>query len=300
MHPTRCAICNRENDATERWPATFNPEAFSARVFSARRLPDRVHYRIVTCDFCGLVRSDPVASEELLAALYASSRFDYGEEVESIQATYGRALRDLEARSTRREALLEIGCGNGFFLQQARLQGWKRVRGVEPSADALAKAPPELDGAIVRDVMRAGLFAAKSFDAVCLFQVLDHISNPVELLDECFDVVRPGGHILALNHNVSAWSARILGERSPIVDIEHTYLYSPATMLDIVAKAGFTDARVRSVRNTYSLAYLARLAPLPAGVKARAMSLLRLNAIGRMRLTVPLGNLCLIARRPER
>ncbi len=298
MCATRCAICGREGDATERWPATFDPEAFSARVFSARRLPDRVHYRMVRCNTCGLVRSDPVASEELLATLYASSSFDYGQEVESIQATYGRALGWLQERSPRREALLEIGCGNGFFLQQARRQGWEQVRGVEPSADAVAKAPPELDDAIVQDVMRGGLFAPESFDAVCLFQVLDHISSPVELLEECRAVLRPGGHVLALNHNVAAWSARVLGERSPIVDIEHTYLYSPATMRSIFAKAGFVEPRVRSVRNTYSLAYLTQLVPLPAGLKSRLLPTLRASPAGRLRVTVPLGNLCLIARKP--
>jgi SAM-dependent methyltransferase len=300
LRATRCAICECEGGATERWRATFDPEAFSPRVFSARRLPDRVHYRMVTCDTCGLVRSDPVASDELLATLYASSNFDYGEEVASIQATYGRALDWLSARSPRREALLEIGCGNGFFLSQARRQGWKEVRGVEPSADAVGKAPPELGGAIVQDVMRSGLFAPESFDAVCLFQVLDHIANPVDLLEECLAVLKPGGHILALNHNVRSWSARILGERSPIVDIEHTYLYSPATMERILLKAGFVEPLVRSVRNTYSLAYLLRLVPLPAGIKSSFLPALRASPAGRIRMTVPLGNLCLIARKPDR
>jgi SAM-dependent methyltransferase len=299
MRATRCAICDCEDDAAERWPATFNPEAFSARVFSARRMPDRVHYRMVTCRTCGLVRSDPVAGEDLLAKLYASSSFDYGQEVESIRETYGRALGWLEASSPRRDALLEIGCGNGFFLQQALRRRWRTVRGVEPSADAVAKAPRELDGAIVQDVMHGGLFAPESFDAVCLFQVLDHISDPVGLLEECLSVLRPGGQILAFNHNVSAWSARILGERSPIVDIEHTYLYSPATMRSVFAKAGFTDSLVRSMRNTYSLAYLAQLAPLPAPIKSRLLPPLRAGPASRMRVTVPLGNLCLIARRPD-
>ncbi len=299
MCATRCAICEREGDAAERWPATFDPEAFSARVFSARRLPDRVHYRMVTCHTCGLVRSDPVAGEELLAELYASSSFDYGQEVESLQATYGRALGWLQARSPRQEALLEIGCGNGFFMQQARRQGWREVRGVEPSADAVAKASPELDGAIVQDMMRSGLFAPESFDAVCLFQLLDHIADPFALLEECIAVLRPGGHILALNHNVRAWSARLLGERSPIVDIEHTYLYSPATMRSLFAKVGFRDPQVRSVRNTYSVAYLMQLVPLPAGLKSRLLPGLRSGPMGRIRVTVPLGNLCLIARKPD-
>jgi SAM-dependent methyltransferase len=299
MCATRCAICDHEGDATELWPSTLDPSAFSARVFSARRLPDRVHYRMVACNTCGLVRSDPVASEELLATLYASSSFDYGQEVGSIQATYGRALGWMEARSPRRGSLLEIGCGNGFFLEQARRQGWKEVRGVEPSMDAVANAPRELGGVIVQDVMRRGLFDEESFDAVCLFQVLDHISHPVELLEECLAVLRPGGQILALNHNVRAWSARMLGERSPIVDIEHTYLYSPETMRSIFAKAGFVGPRVRSVRNTYSLAYLTQLLPLPDGLKSRLLPAVRVGRAGRVRVTVPLGNLCLVARKPD-
>lgn len=298
LHPTSCAICGREGNAAELWPATFDPLAFNARVFSARRLPDRVHYRMVRCDTCGLVRSDPVADEALLADLYKGSTFEYGEEVAAIQATYARALGWLEARSQRCEALLEIGCGNGFFLQQALIQGWQEVRGVEPSADAVAKAPPAVRGLIAQDIMHPGLFRGESFDAVCLFQVLDHISNPTELLEECLRVLRPGGHILALNHNVSAWSARLLGERSPIVDIEHTYLYSPETMRAIFASVGFADPRVNTVRNTYSLTYLAQLLPLPSGAKAWLVPRLRAGRIGGIQVTVPLGNLCLIARKP--
>jgi SAM-dependent methyltransferase len=298
LQPTRCAICDNEGNAAELWPATFDPKAFNARIFSARRLPDRVHYRMVRCNTCGLVRSDPVADEVLLADLYKVSTFEYGEEVAALQATYGRALGWLEARSQRCEALLEIGCGNGFFLQQALRQGWQEVRGVEPSADAVAKAPPAVHGMIEQDVMRRGLFTPESFDAVCLFQVLDHISNPIELLEECIRVLRPGGHILALNHNVSAWSARLLGERSPIVDIEHTYLYSPATMRTLFAKVGFRAAQVHTVRNTYSLAYLAQLVPLPASVKSWSLPRLRASRLGGIQVTVPLGNLCLIAAKP--
>ncbi len=298
LRPTRCAICGQADNAVELWPATFDPRAFNARVFSARRLPDRVHYRIVRCNKCGLVRSDPVADAALLADLYKVSTFEYGDEVAAIQATYGRALGWLEDRSPRRESLLEIGCGNGFFLEQALRQGWSEVHGVEPSADAVAKAPTAVHGMIEQDVMRPGLFAPSSFDAVCLFQVLDHIPNPVDLLAECLLVLRPGGHILALNHNVSAWSARVLRERSPIVDIEHTYLYSPATMRNLFAKVGFDAARVHTVRNTYSLAYLAQLVPLPAGVKSWLLPRLRSGGVGGIEVTVPLGNLCLIAHKP--
>ena len=48
--------------------------------------------------------------------------------------------------------------------------------------------------------------------------------------------------ILCLNHNVESVSAHIMGERSPIIDIEHTYLYGPTTMRRIFQAGGFRYA----------------------------------------------------------
>ena len=110
--------------------------------------------------------------------------------------------------------------------------------------------------------------------------------------------LRPGGMVLSINHNTSAVSARLLGERSPIVDIEHTYLYNPTTMSRIFSAHGFQIRDTGSVWNQYSLRYLVRLLPLPLGPKQAALAWLQRHAIGRLRLSVPLGNLFLVAQKP--
>jgi SAM-dependent methyltransferase len=294
--PTRCAICDGSSASRELYPASLDLSAFTPEVFSARRLPDRVHYRLVKCSTCGLVRSDPVLEAEAMAMLYRSSTFDYGEELAGLRITYGAAIDELALRRPERRGLLDIGCGNGFVLGLARERGWGEVRGVEPSHDGIEKAPEDLRDAIVCDIMRPGLFAAESFDAVTLFQVLDHIPDPVALLEECRRVLRPGGVVLALNHNVAAVSARLLGRRSPIVDVEHTYLYSPETMRRLFTKAGFEVETVGPVRNTYSLAYLVHLAPIPRALKSAFVPRLRRTRLGTRQVTVPLGNLRLLGR----
>jgi SAM-dependent methyltransferase len=298
LRHTRCAICGTEGNATELYPANFDLQALNPAVFSARRLPDRVHYRVVRCKSCGLVRSDPMADPALLAQLYHESAFTYGDEVADLKRTYGRYLAGLDKLGARKDALLEVGCGNGFFLQQALAQGYRSVRGVEPSRAAVSQAAPEVRDVILCDLMRPGLFPPAAFDVVCLFQVFDHVPDPGALLDACFSVLRPGGLVLCLNHNVDAVSARLLGERSPIVDIEHSYLYSPATMTRIFEAHGFGIRRAGSVRNRYSLRYLVRLLPLPAGPKQAALGWLERHAIGRLRLSVPLGNLYVAAQKP--
>ncbi|MDQ3814625.1 MAG: class I SAM-dependent methyltransferase, partial [Armatimonadota bacterium] len=249
FHATRCAICGTEDNARELYPANFDLTAFNPAIFSARRLPDRIHYRMVQCNTCGLVRSDPVADSAILRELYTQSTFDYGEEVTSLQRTYGRYLAKLDRYGVHKGALLEIGCGNGFFLEEALRRGYKVVHGVEPSTEAVAKAAPSVRPHIVCDIMRPGLFEPEQFDVVCLFQVFDHIPDPDALLDECLHVLKPGGLLLCLNHNVASISARLLKERSPIIDLEHTYLYSPTTITRLVTAHGFETKHVGAVFN---------------------------------------------------
>jgi len=296
---TQCAICGDGQDQIL-YPANFDARDLTPGIFSARRMPDRTHFRIVRCERCGLVRSDPVADPTTLAQLYAASTFDYGQEVVNLRHTYGRYLS--LAKDVRPDAhdLLEVGCGNGFFLEEALAQGFTRVAGVEPSSAAIDAANPRVAASIVCDIMRPGLFEPESFDIVCLFQVFDHIPDPGSLLDECHRVLRPGGLVLCLNHDVEALSARLLRERSPIIDIEHTYLYDQRTLGTIFDRHGFRGVRSGAVTNTYSPAYLAHLLPLPRPAKRALIRLLGSNPLRRVRVSVRLGNLYLIATKPGR
>lgn len=298
LYPTRCAICGTEGNATELYPANFDLGHFKPEIFSARRLPDRIHYRMVKCNTCGLVRSDPVADAATLGELYRQSTFDYGAEVSSLRRTYGNYLDRLDTFVARKGALLEIGCGNGFFLEEARARGYADVRGVEPGSSVVAQAAPGIRERIVCDMMRPGLFEPGTFDVVCLFQVFDHISDPAALLDECTRVLKSGGHILILNHNIESFSARLLGERSPIIDIEHTYLYSRVTLSNLTAKAGLVIRHTGPVFNHYPMQYIMRLVPFPASIKRALLWLLRRSGLGRIPLSVPLGNLFLLAQKP--
>ncbi len=297
LHPTRCPICRTVDGARQLYPANFDPQALNPEVFSARRLPDRIHFRLVRCLGCGLVRSDPIADTELLSELYARSDFTYQSHTQDLRRTYGRYLDDLAGHGAVKGTLLEIGCGNGFFLDEALSRGYREVHGVEPSAAAIEHADARIRPHIIRDIMRPGLFPAETFDVICLFQVFDHIPDPGALLAECFALLKPAGLMLFINHNVGAVSARLLGRLSPIVDIEHTYLYSSDTMTRLCRLHGFTIAAAGTAFNTYSLSYLARLLPLPAVGKKPLLAALDNTPFGRIRLTVPLGNLRLVARK---
>jgi SAM-dependent methyltransferase len=299
LHPTTCAYCGTLGNATEIYPANFDDQAFSPGVFSARRLPDRVHYRLVRCKTCGLLRSDPIAAPELLNHLYAQSDENYAPELSNIRLSYGRYLSQLDRFGAQKGRLLEIGCGSGFFLEEAQLHGYADVRGLEPGAAAVARATPNLRDKIRCDILRPGLFPQDTLDVICMFQVFDHLPDPNASLQECFKLLKAGGHVLALNHDAGSLSARLLGEGSPIIDIEHTYLYDRRTMAAIFRKHGFEVLAAGGAVNHYSLQYLSQLMPLPAAVKVGILAALRKTKMGRLGLTVALGNLFLIARKPS-
>ena len=294
---TTCAICSTADNASVLYKANFDFEAFHPAVFSARRIPDMVHYQIVRCNTCGLVRSDPVVDAQALKSLYQHSSFTYSQDTPNLARTYGRYLRKTERHQISKQHLLEIGCGNGFFLEEAQSQGFREVTGVEPGQDAVEQANPAIRSKIICEMLRPGLFPPETFSVISMFQTFDHISEPNELLAECIRLLKPGGIMLCLNHNVEAISSRILKEKSPIIDIEHTYLYSPRTMKQLFEQHGLHTLEVGPAWNIIRLYSLFRLFPMPRDFKGRFLDFLSRSRLGEIRLTIPLGNLYIIAQK---
>lgn len=297
--PSPCAICGSHTPADILYPSNFDAAHLNADIFSARRLPDRIHYQMVRCQVCGLVRSDPIARPELIEKLYQASRFTYTSEVESLKLTYGRYLKSLDGYGADHTSLLDVGCGNGFFLETARESGYVDLWGVEPSADAVAQAPAWLNGKIKQDSFRAGLFPENQFSVICFFQVFDHFPDPAGVLEEAYHILAPGGLVLAINHDIQALQARLLGSRSPIVDIEHTYLYSKATQSRIFREHGFEILASFDVVNRYPLHYWLQLFPIPAGLKRFSIGVSKAIRLGYLPLSLRVGNQGLIARKTQ-
>jgi SAM-dependent methyltransferase len=295
LRATRCMICDTRDSDREVYAMNFRPEDLNPDVFSARRLPDRLHYRMVRCERCGLLRSDPILTDEELERLYAGSHFTYAAEADFTGATYLHYLRDALPFVRTRGRIMEIGCGSGFFLDRALDEGFAEAWGVEPSVAAVEAASPR-----VRDRIRIGLydhttFAAEQFDCICAFQILDHAPDPAAMLRACHEHLRPGGVALFINHDAGALSARLLGELSPIVDVEHTVLFDQGTMRRLFERCGFRVERVFAVKNTYPLQYWAKMAPLPGGLKSAAQTALSASGLGRIPITLKAGNLGAIA-----
>ena len=294
---TRCAICETDTHDTVLYPANFDLDSFSYEIFSARRSPDRRHYQIVRCQKCGLVRSNPVVDEDALGQLYAGSHFTYDQESRYAVETYGFYFKKFLKYIPKNDdiKLLEIGCGNGFFLEKVKSLGIPNVFGIEPSREAVEKAG-DVKKNIHVGMFEMGIYPFNYFDMLCCFQVFDHISAPNAFLKNCWDCLRDGGLDLFINHDVGSLPARILKARCPIIDIEHTYLYDKSTMPQIFKKNQFEILDVFSVANRYPIAYWMKLAPLPKVFKNNFIANLQRSRLGRIPISLSLGNMGILAR----
>lgn len=210
-------------------------------------------YRVVRCQACGLVYVDPAPDAADLSRHYSS---DYYAEWVSSQADKRRRMwvRRLEAiaRVTPIGRLLDVGCGDGVFLNLAMESGWT-VEGTEVSAWAAEHATRNIGRSVFcGEIWDAG-FPARRFDAVTLWHVLEHASAPLRVLEEVRRVLKPAGRLVVAVPNVDDHVMqavyRVVKCRKPhlfsVADKElHLYHFSVASLKRLLDKAGFACIEV--------------------------------------------------------
>ncbi len=294
---TKCPICNTFGNSNVVYPSTVNSTSFNVEIFSARRLPDRQHYQWVRCKTCGVLRSDPVAQIDL-KDLYEKSSFDYSTEVSGLKKTYWRIVKKVIGKKSDYHSIFEIGGGNGFFLEAAKDFGFTKIAGIEPSIEAISKARDDIKPHLINSMMNDSSLPKNAFDVGVMFHTLDHLQDPVKTLKDSLEILKPGGVFIVAIHNERSWSARLLQERSPIIDVEHTHLYSLKTGKQVFEKAGFVNVSAGSYSNQYSLAYIFHLIPVSRILKKLLLESWIGSILSKVKVIFPLGNIWVSGIKP--
>lgn len=266
-------------------------------MFSARRKPDKVHYQIVKCQNCGLVFSSPIFPPSKITKLYQESTCNYADQIPYLTKTYLKLFDEATSKLPKDPTVLEIGCGNGFFLEILRKRGISKVFGVEPSEIMASQAPPKIRKNLVVDIFRRDQFPKNYFDLICSFHTLDHVIDPNEFVSETFVLLKRDGIVLIVVHDTQGLSVRLFGEKSPIFDIEHIYLFNKKTLQQLFLKHGFEVLEVSSLINTYPLSYWWEMTPFSSVLKNLINPILEKSHLGNIPLPLPAGNICLIAKK---
>jgi SAM-dependent methyltransferase len=293
-----CALCGQKQQVKTLYPATFKERDISDKTYSARRLPDKIHYRILKCKRCGLVFSSPIFTPEQLSKFYRTSLCNYDDQIPYLIKTYFGLVKQLKSELPKNPKVLEVGCGDGFFLKALVDKGFtNNVFGVEPSSKMVAQANPALQRKIKIDVFKKTLFPKNTFDLVLCFHTFDHMFDPNEFVQGAYAMLRKGGYIVVVVHDTQGLSVKLFGEKSAIFDIEHIYLFNKKTLREIFAREGFKVKSVFSLVNSYPLDYWVQMSGFPKFIKNSAKSVLNLLKISKKEVAIPAGNIALIAKK---
>lgn len=294
-----CPVCGAGTDQGRLFlEARLDPDRLTGHSFASRKQPEFMSYRLLRCGMCATVYAAAAPPADSLARVYAVAEYDSGEEAELAADTYAAALAPVIAALPVRGAALDIGAGTGVLLDRLLQAGFATATGVEPSHAAIAAAPPGLRPLIRPGVFREADFAPMSLDLICCCQTLEHVSDPRGLAAACARLLRPGGVLALVTHDYRAPVNRLLGRRSPIIDIEHLQLFCPDSLHHLLAQAGLRPQPLTRLRNRYHVRYWFRLTPLPAGVKQALGPLLDKSGLGHARLSLDVGNVLAIGRKP--
>jgi SAM-dependent methyltransferase len=290
MASRACPVCGSEA-ATVFAEQRIDPAALDGFAFASRKQPEYMHYRLVACPVCDLIYASPAPGPETLAGAYVTAAYDSSEESRWAARTYRGLLRPVLASlgETGLGSALDIGAGDGAFLEELLAAGFCHVEGVEPS-----DAPRRSARASIRPLIHEGLFSpevfeGRRFDLITCLQTIEHVHEPLALCRDAWSLLEEGGALFIVCHNRRAASARLLGRHSPIFDVEHLQLFSPRSLRQLLSESGFTNVSVRPVLNSYPIRYWARLAPIPTGMKAKTLEALD-GRPGSLRLMLPAGN----------
>lgn len=289
-----CPVCGSDSQYRVFEEAAFDASRWDSFAFSSRKTPEYMHYRLLECERCDLLYANPLPTRESLEAAYREAAFDSAEEARFAAEAYAEFLPAIVARLPRRAAALDIGTGDGAFLEHLVRFGFERVVGVEPSRAPVEAARSSVRGLIRQAPFRPADFEKGSFSLITCFQTLEHVYEPLEVCQSAFELLHPGGAVLFVCHDRRALSARVLGTRSPIFDIEHLQLFSRESSSYALRQAGYADITTQTVVNRYPLSYWTKLLPFSPRLKRAALGALKRSGLGRVSLSLAAGNFAAI------
>jgi len=240
----RCAVCGAE---------------------SPRRKHRKQDVEILECRACGLAfwnpspdfRASDVYDDAYFAGASAGHGYDDYADLETVlRLNFSRRLAGIP-RPHPGARLLDIGAAFGFAVSEARRTGWEAT-GLEISTAAAARAGRTAPGrVVVADALRAP-FGSSCFDAVTLWDVLEHLPDPHAAVAEAARLLRSGGRLVLTTGDVGSLVARLSGPRWHLYTIpEHLFFYSRRSLRLLLEAHGFRVESERAESSVYTLGYLA-------------------------------------------
>jgi len=205
-------------------------------------------FAVQRCGNCGLVYLSPRPTRAAIGRYYPPSYSPYRPAIQDERSAAMRWMRRrklvkrrqaVERHAPRRPGdLLDVGCSTGIFMDEMRSAGW-RVTGVEMVREAAEYAHARFGLPVVEgDLLEVGL-APQSFDAITLFDVLEHTFEPAAVLHRAEELLRPGGIVALTLPNWESLDRRLFGKYWVGFDApRHLSVFPRGVLVGMLEQAG--------------------------------------------------------------
>jgi len=213
------------------------------------------HGRHVKCKNCHLIYVNPIEKGSNINEAYSQRKSFDAAIIKGSRLRATESQVELVKKYKDGVRLLDIGCGEGFFLFNASKAGYT-AKGVELSQGAAAYAKKEFDLDVEAKPFEELRFPENHFDVVTLWQVLEHVPYPLMVLKEVHRILKPEGLLVVSTPNIEGMPAKILRKRWWEIRRLHINQFTTKTLTDTLQNAGFKNISSVCYRESISLLYL--------------------------------------------
>lgn len=237
--------------------------AMPSETCSVRDYTGNGELSIAECKPCGIAWQWPLAWSVAQGTAFFDEGYDrHGETRETYFDVVQRGdvarlqMNFVAATCPTGGTILDVGAGIGAFVKEAASRGWDAV-GIELSHAAAQAA--QATGVNVQQTRLDDLPVEHLFDAISLWDVIEHVEDPAAILEASFKRLKPGGWLFMETGNYQSASLAASGAQWWLWQADHRWYFSPQSLGALLRGVGFS--RVDLASSTFRPAYNANREP---------------------------------------
>ena len=222
-------------------------------------------YKVVQCNNCGFYYLYPRPTEAAMLNLYADDNYfegeaegytSYADQELALRQTFKRLLFNLKQHSLTGGKLLEIGCGYGYLLDEAKGLFELRV-GTDFSAKAVQQAKTRADLVYCGGIEQ--IPKKEKFDLIVATQVIEHVYQPRSLIEQITQHLQPGGVAVIATPDMGSFWRYLMGHKWPSFKLpEHILYFDRRSLSQLMVEVGLSDIKSLPYPHAFPLPLVAQ------------------------------------------